>query len=141
MSKRVAVMAVIEREDGRLLFIRRAEGIAAAGYWTPVGGKVEPDEPLQQAVAREVFEEVGLRVVVRDEVFRCAAEGSDWELIWFACELTDKNQADSLVLLTGEVAEARWVTVAQALELSPMFADTRRFLTIAFNRTTVSESP
>jgi 8-oxo-dGTP pyrophosphatase MutT (NUDIX family) len=128
MSSRIAVMALVQRDDGRLLFIRRAEGIAAAGYWTPVGGKVEPGESLEHAVARETLEEVGLVVSVGPEVFRCPSSGGDWTLIWFDCRVSDGANPDELTLLTTEVAEARWVSAEAALKLDPMFEDTRGLL-------------
>ncbi|MDE2173435.1 MAG: NUDIX hydrolase [Patescibacteria group bacterium] len=33
------------------------------GYWTPPGGGVEPDETVEEAVAREVLEETNMRVL------------------------------------------------------------------------------
>ncbi|MCL6437807.1 MAG: NUDIX domain-containing protein [Rubrobacteraceae bacterium] len=53
----VGVMALIERE-GRLLLERRSD----CGRWGMVGGAVEVDEPLGEALRREVREETGLSV-------------------------------------------------------------------------------
>jgi 8-oxo-dGTP pyrophosphatase MutT (NUDIX family) len=128
MSERVAVMALVRRDDRRLLFIRRAEGIAAAGYWTPVGGKLELGETLEQTAARETLEEVGLVVSVGREVFRCPSSGGDWTLVWFDCSVAEAANPDELSLLKTEVAEARWVTIEDALLLTPMFDDARMFL-------------
>jgi len=62
--------AVILRESSVLLS-RRPEGSHLAGSWEFPGGKVEPGESPEVAVAREVREELGL-VVAGLEPFRFA---------------------------------------------------------------------
>lgn len=52
--------AVIER-DGKVLLAKRANG-PHAGKWDLPGGFVELDETAEEAVAREVLEEVGCRI-------------------------------------------------------------------------------
>lgn len=54
--------AVILRPNGEFLFARRPEGKAYAGYWEFPGGKVEPGERVEQALVREIREELGLEV-------------------------------------------------------------------------------
>jgi len=56
-------VGVIERPDGQVLLARRPEGKPYAGYWEFPGGKVEPGEPVAEALARELAEELGLREV------------------------------------------------------------------------------
>jgi 8-oxo-dGTP diphosphatase len=62
----VGVGAVIFREDTVLLVERGRE--PSCGKWSLPGGLVEVGESLQQAVKREVLEEVGLEVSVGDLV-------------------------------------------------------------------------
>jgi 8-oxo-dGTP diphosphatase len=52
--------AVIQRADGAFLLARRPAGKAYAGYWEFPGGKVEPGEPADRALARELHEELGI---------------------------------------------------------------------------------
>ena len=54
--------AVITRPDGRFLLARRPEGKPYPGYWEFPGGKLEPGENPQQALNRELMEELGLQV-------------------------------------------------------------------------------
>lgn len=56
------VAAVIERPDGSFLLAQRPHGKVYAGYWEFPGGKVEPREPLSAALARELYEELGIEV-------------------------------------------------------------------------------
>lgn len=57
------VGAVIVR-DGQVLAARRAPGRSAAGLWEFPGGKIEPGESPQQALTRELREELGIEVEV-----------------------------------------------------------------------------
>jgi 8-oxo-dGTP diphosphatase len=52
--------AVIQRADGAFLLAQRPAGKVYAGYWEFPGGKVEPGEPPEQALARELHEELGI---------------------------------------------------------------------------------
>jgi len=54
--------AVLTQPDGRVLLARRPAGKAYAGYWEFPGGKVEPGESLDAALARELHEELGIVV-------------------------------------------------------------------------------
>jgi 8-oxo-dGTP diphosphatase len=55
-------VAVLIRRDGTVLLARRPAGKVYAGYWEFPGGKVEPDEPVEQALAREIREELGVAI-------------------------------------------------------------------------------
>lgn len=54
--------AVLTQPDGRVLLARRPAGKPYAGYWEFPGGKVEPGESLDAALARELHEELGIVV-------------------------------------------------------------------------------
>jgi 8-oxo-dGTP diphosphatase len=66
-SPKVIVAAVIIT-DGRVLACERSAPPEAAGRWEFPGGKVEPGESDQEALARECVEELGVRVEVGDRV-------------------------------------------------------------------------
>jgi 8-oxo-dGTP diphosphatase len=55
-------VAVLIRSDGRALLARRPAGKVYAGYWEFPGGKVEPGEPVEDALAREIREELGVAI-------------------------------------------------------------------------------
>jgi ADP-ribose pyrophosphatase YjhB (NUDIX family) len=54
------VRGMIKR-DGKILLIHRFK--AGTEYWTVPGGGVEDDETLEEALAREIKEEVGLKII------------------------------------------------------------------------------
>ena len=61
--KLVLVVAVaLFDEDNRVLIAQRPEGKALAGLWEFPGGKVDPGERPEQALIRELQEELGITV-------------------------------------------------------------------------------
>ena len=57
----VAVGVLIDPE-GRFLLTSRPEGKVYAGYWEFPGGKVEAGESVEQALRRELHEELGITI-------------------------------------------------------------------------------
>ena len=55
----VSAVALIDA-DGRVLIAQRPEGKSMAGLWEFPGGKVEPDETPEDALIRELQEELGI---------------------------------------------------------------------------------
>jgi 8-oxo-dGTP diphosphatase len=62
----VAVGVLIERDaqgrEDRFLLTTRPPGKVWAGYWEFPGGKFEPGETVEQALRRELHEEIGITV-------------------------------------------------------------------------------
>ena len=53
--------AVLERPDGSFLLAQRPPGKVYEGWWEFPGGKVETDEPVAAALARELHGDQALR--------------------------------------------------------------------------------
>ena len=78
-------VGVLIRTDGSFLLTTRPEGKAYAGHWEFPGGKVEQGETVEQALSRELREELGI------DVIRCAAwqtECIDYPMRWCSCIFT-----------------------------------------------------
>lgn len=67
----VAVGVLIRMSDGAFLLTSRPSGKPYAGYWEFPGGKVEAGESVEDALARELSEEIGVKVK-RAEVWQQA---------------------------------------------------------------------
>ena len=118
LAPEVAVGAVVVRDD-EILLIRRGHGVAA-GEWSIPGGRVQPNEPLATAVARELYEETGMEGVVSRFLGWAERMGDDpapyhYVILDFAVDLLDPTMAPKAA---GDAAEAAWVTHSHLAELN-----------------------
>ena len=119
------VGAVIKDPAGRLLLIKRGHE-PGAGLWSLPGGRIEPGETDQQAVAREVLEETNLRVECRHLLGTAELPGPGGTVI---------DVSDYLAVVTGgelaagdDAADARWVAAAD-LDGLPLTSGLAGYLT------------
>ena len=116
------IVAIIERA-GRYLMIRRPDDIRAGGYWCFVGGAIEDGESQEQALVREVYEEVALQVAPGEKVWECLSIYKEWVLhCWTVRDSGGEVQADP-----REVAEYRWLTVDQIMGLPQLMPSVPEF--------------
>lgn len=59
-------VGILLRADGALLLTTRPPGKVYAGYWEFPGGKLEADESVEQALRRELTEELGITIGVAE---------------------------------------------------------------------------
>ena len=98
------IMAVRDGQD-RLLLARNAH--FPAGFHSVLAGFVEPGESLENAVAREVGEEVGITV---EEVEYVGSQPWPFPRSLMLGYRAWAPGADELTLQDEEIAEARWFT-------------------------------
>ncbi|HLV95195.1 MAG TPA: (deoxy)nucleoside triphosphate pyrophosphohydrolase [Candidatus Acidoferrales bacterium] len=88
---RTVVAALIE-SDGKLLVCQRRRDAAFALKWEFPGGKAEPGETPEQALERELREELGVAARVGPEVHRTRHKYAEMpdaiELRFYACSIT-----------------------------------------------------
>jgi ADP-ribose pyrophosphatase YjhB (NUDIX family) len=117
------VGGIVTDPAGRILLIQRGQE-PALGCWSVPGGRVEWDETLIEATAREVLEETGVPVLVGDlvgTVERDAPDGSVYVIYDFACT----PLADVDPVAGDDADEAGWFTPDQvwSLDCSPGLLD------------------
>jgi 8-oxo-dGTP diphosphatase len=125
-SALVGVAAILPR-DGRLLVIRRSAHVIAPGAWCFPGGAIESGETPQQAVVREMQEEVGLAVRPLRVAGYCQIEARPGRLQWWLVEPATPGCYD-LHPNPSEVAEARWLTPEEIRDLPGLLGSNKAIL-------------
>ena len=96
---------------GNLLLTRRAKGKSFAGTWENSGGAAKAGETSRTAIARELFEETGIRA--REEEFEYLDSDRDRNAHFdFYC-LKRQTPLEDIVLLPGETDGVRWASMEE----------------------------
>src|SRR5215831_19046522 len=101
----IRVVAAIIEQNGKLLITQRPMDVHLAGLWEFPGGKVEPEETLEQALMRELHEELGVQIQVLGEYFQVehAYPTKSVHLHFFDCAIVEGDPTPL------HVANVRWV--------------------------------
>lgn len=108
-----------------MLVIRRSSHVPFAGYWAPVSGKLEAGERPEEAVVREVQEELGIVVRPVARVWECASSDGLYWLHWWLAEPVEDEAF--LRLNAREVDGARWLRPTEFRNLGRVFEPDLRF--------------
>ena len=93
---------------GHILMTRRAKGKSFAGTWENSGGAAKAGETSRQAIARELYEETGIRAA--EEEFELIDSGRDRNTFYdFYC-LKRTVPLRDIVLLPGETDDVQWAS-------------------------------
>ena len=96
---------------GNLLLTRRAPGKSFAGTWENSGGAAKAGETSRQAIARELFEETGIRA--DEDEFELLSSDRDRNTHFdFYC-LKRQTPLEEIVLLPGETDDVQWASMQQ----------------------------
>ncbi|MEE8440546.1 MAG: (deoxy)nucleoside triphosphate pyrophosphohydrolase [Spirochaetia bacterium] len=120
--RRVVVAAVIV-QGGKVLIAQRAAGSRFAGLWEFPGGKVEHGETREEALRREIREELGVDISVRPEP---PLETVEWDYD-HARVLLVALRADIVhgTPLPLDHAAIRWIAAEDLTDLQLLPADRR----------------
>ncbi|MFF0489114.1 NUDIX hydrolase [Nocardia sp. NPDC004068] len=118
------VVGVALFRNGKLLVVRRVAEDWQGGMYELPGGGVEPGESFADCVARELFEETGLRLrrivdVVGDFDYATRTKARVRKYTFVV-----EAEPGEVTLAPGEHDEFRWIDAAGLAEL-PMVADMR----------------
>jgi 8-oxo-dGTP diphosphatase len=113
------VCAVIRDPEGRILLARRAPGQHLEGHWELPGGKVEPGESLEAALERELLEELGLVVMVGEELARTVYHYERGSIELIALATTTDGEIDHMTVHDA----VHWFTAEETTTLVVAPAD------------------
>ena len=85
------------------------------GTWENSGGAVQAGETSRQAIARELFEETGIRA--EEDEFELLESGLDGSTHYDYYCLRRDTPLSEIVLLPGETDDVRWATFQQVRDL------------------------
>lgn len=106
------VAAIIQDQDGNYLCCKRGSWKSSPGKWEFPGGKAEESESLEQALIREIQEELNTEITVL-RLFDRSTTG-EIDLATFACELvSDKplfstDHEQMIWVPEGELSKLDW---------------------------------
>jgi 8-oxo-dGTP diphosphatase len=109
----IPVVVGVLKRDNKLLVAERPAGKPYSGYWEFPGGKVEPGETSEQAIHRELHEELGIEVLSAEFCFEHEHAYPDKTVhlhIWLISSFSGEPHS-------RENQQLRWVTLAEMLEL------------------------
>jgi mutator protein MutT len=115
----IEVVAAVVWRDGRVLLTQRPPGGPLGGLWEFPGGKIEPGETPEQALVREIEEEIGVRATPLGVVARHRhryAHGLDVGIVFVRCELSATEFRPSAAVHASRWARPEDVDLEELLE-------------------------
>ena len=108
--KIIKVVAAILQKEDKILIARKKEGKPLAGYFEFPGGKIEKGETPEESLARELMEEMNIKIDVKEYVGESIYDygnGKVIELLGYTAEIIEGD-----IVLTDH-DEYRWVTLEE----------------------------
>lgn len=93
---------------GHLLLTRRAKGKSFSGTWENSGGAAQAGETSRQAIARELYEETGIRAA--EEEFEFLDTDLDRNIFYDHYCLRHPISPKDIVLQPGETDDVMWAS-------------------------------
>ncbi len=125
MSRRQirVVGAMLEKENGRYLITQRPPTASLPLLWEFPGGRVQEGESDQNALARELAEEMGIQVRVGEEAMHVRHDYPDYQIDFRVFQCTLLSPETEIQHL--RVNDHRWVTLAEMSQYQFPAADAR----------------
>lgn len=123
--RRIRVAAAVVWDGPLLLMTQRAEGGALGMQWEFPGGKIERGETAEQAVVRELREELGVLATPLEQLRTVTHDyphGTRVEIVFLRCTLDSYE-----FTLSDEVKASRWLPPAE-IDVAGVLEADRDFL-------------
>ncbi|GAA4489395.1 (deoxy)nucleoside triphosphate pyrophosphohydrolase [Microbacterium panaciterrae] len=109
MKKQINVVGAVVMRDGAVLSAQRSQLMSLPGFWEFPGGKIEPGESAQEALTREMREELLCTVSV-GELVETTTHEYDFGIVTLTTFYATLIDAEPKLT---EHSEIRWIPVAE----------------------------
>lgn len=109
MKKQINVVGAVVMRDGAVLSAQRSQSMSLPGFWEFPGGKIEPGESAQEALTREMREELLCTVSVGEFVETTTHE-YDFGIVTLTTFYATLIDAEPKLT---EHSEIRWIPVSE----------------------------
>ncbi len=116
------VVGIIKKENSYLLVSSKKDFGKYSGFYYPVGGHVEGGESEEDALRREINEEVGLKVVSLKKITETESDIENQTTSWYDCEVKDYN----FKINQEEIADVKFFTKEEMKKIN-LWPATQKF--------------
>jgi len=101
----IDVVAAVIKKKNKYFIAQRNRHKHFAFYWEFPGGKVDNDESFEQALKREIYEELSINIKIKEKITseKYKDDKIDVEVHYFLCELTDED------IILSEHEDMKWL--------------------------------
>jgi len=101
----IDVVAAVIKKNNKYFIAQRNRHKHFAFYWEFPGGKVDNDESFEQALKREIYEELSINIKIKEKITseKFKDDKIDVEVHYFLCELTDED------IILSEHENMKWL--------------------------------
>ncbi len=119
--------------DGKILLLKRQSSKYQGLHWGPPAGKVNSNEPITDAIIREIREETGLSInQIKIKYITCYYVRQSKMNYNYHVFITQVESKPQIILSTSEHCKYRWISPQKALQLD-LFEDEDQSLMLTFN--------
>ena len=129
------IVGIILRENSKskkeyLLVSSKKDFGQYTGYYYPPGGHMEAGESKQEALKREIREELGIDVEPLEEITETKADVKDQITYWWSCKML----SDNIRIASGEIADAAFFSREEMDKIQVWPATKSFFNNFVFNK-------
>ncbi|WP_144873773.1 8-oxo-dGTP diphosphatase MutT, partial [Hyella patelloides] len=106
--KKIGV-GIIHNERGQILIDRRLAEGEMGGLWEFPGGKIEPNETIKECIKREIKEELGIEILVRESLITIEHQYPKFKVTLFVHHCQYLQGTPQAI----ECEEVRWVNLLE----------------------------
>lgn len=120
MKNEIDVVAAIVIKDGLILSTKRGSKSTLEGYWEFPGGKIETGETPQEALRREIQEELDLFVKVEEDLYMKNIHEYNFGIVNLSTYISYLDKGE---LILKEHTDYKWLKVSDLDQLDWAPAD------------------